>query len=148
MTSIIFSQSHQKTDQPIPISLKTMDIKMITGKKLYMKQLSKLVFLSSVLFTVIISCKKDENKVFLEDYKTPVLTASTTTINLAFANADKEAVKFSWTNPDYRFNTGISSQDVSYLVEIDKKGANFNGAGKQTVAVSKDLTLSLLTSQL
>jgi len=125
-----------------------MDIKMITGKKSYMKQLLKIVFLSSLLFTVINSCKKDENKVFLQDSKNPVLTASSATINLAFVNADKEAVKFSWTNPDYRFTTGISSQDVSYLVEIDKKGANFNGAGKQTVAVSKELTLSLLTSQL
>lgn len=113
-----------------------------------MKQLSKIVFLSSLLFTVIYSCKKDENKVFLQEGKSPVLTASTSTINLSFANADKEAVKFSWTNPDYRFNTGISSQDVSYLVEIDKKGANFNSTNKQTVAVSKDLTLSLLVSQL
>jgi starch-binding outer membrane protein SusE/F len=113
-----------------------------------MKHLSKLVFLSSLLFTVIISCKKDENKVFLEEGKNPVLTASTGTINLAFTNADKEAVKFSWTNPDYRFTTGISSQDVSYLVEIDKKGANFTSNNKQTVAVSKDLVLSLTVSQL
>jgi hypothetical protein len=108
-----------------------------------MKHLSKLVFLSSLLFTVIISCKKDENKVFLEEGKNPVLTASTGVINLAFANADREAVKFSWTNPDYRFTTGISSQDVSYLVEIDKKGANFTSNNKQTVAVSRELSLSL-----
>jgi hypothetical protein len=108
-----------------------------------MKHLSKLVFLSSLLFTVIISCKKDENKVFLEEGKNPVLTASTGTISLTFANADKEAVKFTWTNPDYRFTTGISSQDVSYLVEIDKKGANFTSNNKQTVAVSKELSLSL-----
>lgn len=124
-----------------------MDIKMITGKKLYMKHLSKLIFFSSLLFTVIISCKKDENKVFLEEGKDPALIASTNTINLSFANADKEAVKFSWTNPDYRFNTGISSQDVSYVVEIDKKGANFASTNKQSVAVSKDLSLSITVAQ-
>jgi hypothetical protein len=112
-----------------------------------MKHLSKLVFLSSLLFTVIISCKKDENKVFLEEGKNPVLTASTGVINLTFANADKEAVKLSWTNPDYRFTTGISSQDVSYLVEIDKKGANFTSNNKQTIAVSKDLVLSITVGQ-
>ena len=71
-----------------------------------MKHLSKIIFLSSLLFMVVISCKKDENKVFLEEGKDPVLTASTGAINLAFANADKEAVKLSWTNPDYRFTTG------------------------------------------
>lgn len=96
---------------------------------------------------VALSCKKDENKVFLVEGKAPALTASTGTIALAFINADKEAVKLSWTNPDYKFTTGVSSQDVSYLVEIDRKGNNFTSPSRQTVAVSKDLSLSLLVSQ-
>src|SRR5215216_224450 len=102
-----------------------------------MKHLSKIIFYSSLLLTVALSCKKDENKVFLEEGKAPALTASTGTIALAFINADKEAVKLSWTNPDYKFTTGISSQDVSYLVEIDRKGNNFTSSSRQTVAVSK-----------
>ncbi|MEO5563113.1 MAG: SusE domain-containing protein [Chitinophagaceae bacterium] len=112
-----------------------------------MKHLSKLIFYSSLLFTVALSCKKDENKVFLEGGTAPALTASTGTIALAFINADKEAVKFSWTNPNYKFTTGTSSQDVSYLVEIDKKGNNFTSNSRQTVAVSKELTLSLTVGQ-
>jgi len=113
-----------------------------------MKQLLKIVFLSSMLFTVIISCKKDENKVFLTGGNDPVLTASTPTISLTYANRDKEAVKLNWTNPNYQFTTGISSQDVSYIVEIDKKAANFGSSNKQSIAVSKELSLSLTVGQL
>jgi hypothetical protein len=43
------------------------------------------------------------------------LTASRVgTIPLSFANQGQEAIKLSWTNPDYTFTTGLSSQDVSY----------------------------------
>lgn len=113
-----------------------------------MKQLSKIVFLSSLLFTVIISCKKDENKIFLTGGNDPVLSASASTINLTYANRDNEAIKLNWTNPNYTFTTGISSQDVSYIVEIDKKAANFGSSNKQSIAVSKELSLSMTVGQL
>lgn len=105
------------------------------------------IFFSLLLALLIGACKKDENKVTFEGGTAPVLTASTNTINLAFANADNQAVKLSWTNPEYRFNTGVSSQDVNYVVEIDLAGANFNSANKQSVAVSRDLTITFTIAQ-
>ena len=52
------------------------------------------------------------------------------------------AIIFSWTNPDYKFTTGGSSHDVSYLLEYDTLGANFSSSIKQTISVSKDLSFS------
>lgn len=86
------------------------------------------IIFSILLTLVMVSCKKDENQVMFEGGTAPVLTASTSTINLAFANADNQAVKLSWTNPDYRFNTGVSSHDVNYVVEIDIAGAEIGRA--------------------
>lgn len=105
------------------------------------------IFFSLLLALLIGACKKDENKVTFEGGTAPELTASTNTINLAFVNADNQAVKLSWTNPEYRFNTGVSSQDVNYVVEIDLAGANFNSANKQSVAVSRDLTITFTIAQ-
>lgn len=110
--------------------------------------MKKYSIIFSILLTLaMVSCKKDENQVMFEGGTAPVLTASTSTINLAFANADNQAVKLSWTNPDYRFNTGVSSHDVNYVVEIDIAGAGFNSANKQSVAVSRDLTVAFTIGQ-
>lgn len=113
-----------------------------------MKHIFKLLALSSVLAVLLVACKKDEHKDYYIGGNPPVLTSSTTTPALSFANADKPALTLTWTNPNYRFSTGSSSQDVSYLVEIDTAGANFTNPQKQTVSVSKDLSVSFLVSQL
>ncbi len=113
-----------------------------------MKHVTKLFYF--LLFTVVISsCKKDEIKNYYEGGTAPVLTANkATTIGLKYDDRDLEAVKFNWTNPNYQFTTGISSQDVSYVVEIDKNGANFTSANKQSVSISKDLSLTITQNQL
>jgi starch-binding outer membrane protein SusE/F len=109
-----------------------------------MKKILKPLIFSSLLLALFAACKKDENKVILEGATSPVLTPSITTPNLplSFANKDKEALKLSWTNPNYTFNTGVSSQDVTYQIEIDTAGVNFTGKKKQTVSVSKELSKS------
>lgn len=113
-----------------------------------MKNIFKLLFGFFFIMAVFLSCKKDENKIFLEEGTPPVLTASVvSSIPLSFANADKEAIKLSWTNPNYQFTTGVSSQDVTYLVEIDTAGANFTNPKKQTIAISKELSLSITVAQ-
>lgn len=95
------------------------------------------------------SCEKDENKIYLEGGTPPVLSSSVSgDLNLSYANADQQALVLTWTNPNYQFTTGISSQDVSYLVEIDTAGANFTNPKKKVIAVSKDLSIAFLTSQL
>lgn len=112
-----------------------------------MKKLTTYILLSSMLVVSMTACKKDEHKVFYEGGTAPVLTASSNTIDLAFANAANNVLKLTWTNPEYQFNTGSSSQDVNYLVEIDVAGNNFNGVNKQTVAVSRDLSASFTVGQ-
>jgi starch-binding outer membrane protein SusE/F len=115
-----------------------------------MKNVIKLL-LSAFLFTsCLIACKKDENKVYFEGGTNPVLSSSVTgpDLPLTYVNRDKEAVKFTWTNPDYKFNTGISSQDVNYQIEIDTVGANFTNPNKQTISVSKDLSRSIGVSEI
>ncbi|MEO7766473.1 MAG: SusE domain-containing protein [Ferruginibacter sp.] len=114
-----------------------------------MKNIIKHLFFLSMLAVLIASCKKDEHKVYFQGGTNPVLSSSVTStvLPLSFANKDNQALKLSWTNPDYKFNTGISSQDVSYQVEIDTTGANFTSNKKQTVSVSKDLSRTFTGSE-
>lgn len=114
-----------------------------------MSTINKLLTGLALATVMISSCKKDENKVFYEGGTAPVLIASASgSIPLAFANSEKDAVKLDWTNPDYQFNTGVSSQSVTYLIEIDTVGANFTNPNKQTIAISNDLTKTLTQGQL
>jgi len=108
-----------------------------------MKNISKIVFLSLLLTTILWSCSKDEKKIYFEGGTAPVLAASSPEINLSFLTATDEAVTFSWTNPNYQFTTGISSQDVSYVIEIDTTGSDFTNPNKKAIAVSKDLSLTI-----
>lgn len=108
-----------------------------------MKKFLKLIFISSLLIFTIFSCKKDEHKIYLEGGTPPVLTSSVSdNIPLSNANKNNEALTLSWTNPAYQFTTGVSSQDVSYQIEIDTAGSNFTSPKKQTIAISKDLSKS------
>lgn len=107
------------------------------------------LLLSSFLLAFLWSCEKKESKIFYEGGTAPVLTASRTgNIPLAFATKDQEAIKLNWTNPNYQFTTGISSQNVSYQVEIDTTGANFTNPGKKVLALTNDLSLSITQEQL
>jgi starch-binding outer membrane protein SusE/F len=114
-----------------------------------MKIISKFLitaFLPAVMFW---SCEKDENKIYFEGGTPPVLSASVSgDLNLNYADADKEALELNWTNPNYQFTTGISSQDVSYVIEIDTAGANFTNPQKQSIAVSKELSWSFTIAQI
>ena len=112
-----------------------------------MKKISKFVFLLFLLTTLVWSCSKDENKIYFEGGTAPVLAANKTAIALSFANSAGEAVTFTWNNPDYQFTTGISSQNVSYVLEIDTTGANFTNPNKKAIAISQELsqTISVAT---
>lgn len=110
---------------------------------LSMKKYFKFLLIPFILVFIISSCKKDEHKIFLEDGTAPVLDASVTgSIPLSYANKDNEALKLSWTNPDYKFTTGLSSHSVSYQIEIDTTGSDFTNPQKQTITVSGDLSKS------
>ena len=106
------------------------------------------MLLSTLLMTAFWSCEKDENKIFFEGGTAPVLTSTaTTTVPLAFANKDNQAMKISWTNPNYAFTTGVSSQDVAYEIQIDTTGANFSNPKKKALSISKDLNYTFTQNE-
>jgi len=95
---------------------------------------------SSLLF--LWSCEKEENKIYYEGGTAPVLAASATTLILTDANKNNPAVKFSWSNPNYNFTTGLSSQNVTYTLQVDTAGANFTNPGMQQVTIANDLSVN------
>jgi starch-binding outer membrane protein SusE/F len=106
------------------------------------------IFSIALLAISFTACKKDENKVFFEGGTAPVLTANKAVIPMTYLTRDNEAVVFNWTNPEYKFTTGVSSQDVSYLLEVDTTGANFTNPKRKQVSIAKDLSKSLTQAEL
>jgi len=104
-----------------------------------MNKLIRSLALLPVLALALGSCEKEENMVYFEGGDEPVLTASTNTVVLDPARESENAVTFRWTNPDYRFTTGVSSQDVNYLLEFDVAGGNFASPNKYTTNIARDL---------
>lgn len=114
-----------------------------------MKSILKLISLSLVLATCLWSCTKDENREYITGGTNPVLKVnSTTALVLNVINKDNLALSFSWTNPNYMFNTGVSSQDVSYALQFDTTGANFTNPKMQTKSISNDLATTLTVKEL
>lgn len=109
----------------------------------------KTYFLSALMLTLAITgCKKDENKIYFEGGTNPVLTASTTAaMTLLPANQANTAIKFSWTNPNYKFTTGVSSQDVNYILQVDTTGSNFSNPNKQEISISKELDVTFTVKE-
>ncbi len=114
-----------------------------------MKNLIKLLFGTVFTAAIILSCKKDENKVYFEGGTNPVLTASSTA-NLFLDSTKKNSVAltFNWTNPNYKLNTGISSQTVTYILQVDTTGANFSNPNIQETSISADLSVAFTVKQI
>lgn len=116
-----------------------------------MKYISKILLLSSLMITALWSCKKDENQIFFAGGTAPVLkssVASATVMPLDVANKDATAFVLSWTNPNYSFTTGVSSQSVDYTIEIDTTGANFTSPSKKQITLSSDLSKTITVGDL
>ena len=113
-----------------------------------MKNIFNKLFLLSLAVIVFASCKKDENQIQFLGGTNPVLSADRTdVIPLSFLTKDEEAITFNWSNPNYSFTTGVSSQDVNYTLEIDIAGANFSSPNVKRIAISKDLSISYTQNQ-
>jgi hypothetical protein len=97
---------------------------------------------------VLTACDKKENKVMFGNANAPVLKASTTAVALVPGKEADNAITFNWTNPDYFFNTGISSHNVNYNLELGVEGANFGGANRYSTTVTSDLMRSFTVGSL
>ena len=114
-----------------------------------MKKIVKQLFFFSLLVAFFASCKKDENQLVYSGGTAPVLTASSTTAKILDSTLKNTiTINFSWTNPNYQFNTGVSSQDVTYFLQVDTTGANFTSPLLQQVSISKDLSVSFTVKEL
>ena len=113
-----------------------------------MKKYFKLLAFSISALLMLAGCEKEENRVYFEGGTAPVLSASKTAVSLTPATQDQNAVTFNWTNPDYRFTTGVSSQDVTYTFEIDTVGSNFSGAFHYVTAFARDISKSFTQKEL
>ena len=109
-----------------------------------MKKIAQILSVAIMLTAVLGSCKKDEQRVIFNAGTSPVLASSVTgNIPLGYATAGNEALSLTWSNPNYQFNTGVSSYDVSYQMEIDTTGSNFTNPGKKVIAINKNLSTSI-----
>lgn len=108
-----------------------------------MKKIIQPLFIAISSMVLLASCSKEEEREIFLGGTAPVLTASVSgTIPLGFATENNPAVKFSWTNPEYDFASGVSSQDVNYTLEVDVAGQGFAGATKKSISISKDLSIA------
>jgi starch-binding outer membrane protein SusE/F len=97
---------------------------------------------------IVTGCEKEDNRAQFEGGTPPSLTGSKTIVRLTPATENEVAIVFNWTNPNYRFNTGTSSQDVSYSLEIDTLGRNFNSPNKIVLSLSKELSKTFTEKEL
>lgn len=112
------------------------------------KNISHLLLVSTVLLAFM-ACKKIENQVIFNGGTAPVLTASSAgPIVLIKDKKTDNAITLSWTNPQYMFNTGVSSQNVNYILQVDTAGKNFSTAKLQEMSISSDLGVTLTAQQL
>lgn len=115
-----------------------------------MKQIITFLF-AAALMAGFGSCEKVENKVKFEGGTAPVLSASVpagSEVPLDSKNKGNIALTLNWTNPDYMFNTGVSSQDVTYIIQVDNVGDNFSSPDIQEKSVARDLSTTLTSKEL
>ncbi len=110
-----------------------------------MNTINKIAVISLLAAFIFTSCKRDISTINYQGGTPPVLTA-TELANVEYANADQTALILNWTNPNYQFTTGVSSQDVTYTIMIDTVGSNFSKPYQ--ISVSKNLTYSFTVSQM
>lgn len=114
-----------------------------------MKNILKLLFSIMLPVLLMVSCKKAENQEYYEGGTAPVLSSDVSApMVLDPLRKNVQAVKFSWTNPNYRFTTGVSSQDVGYTLQIDTAGSDFINPDLGELSFSKDLSTALTVGEL
>ena len=77
------------------------------------------------------SCEKDEVRTVLNVGSAPILTATPTTVVLLQANANNDAVKFTYTPATFGFDAA-----VTYVLQISKGGTSFASASTTEVGLS------------
>ena len=113
------------------------------------KYLNKLLVFAGVGLLLLSSCTKQETQIYFEGGSKPVLSANLTdTIPLLPVDSSNTAITFTYTNPNYIFSNGISSQNVTYSIQVDTVGSNFSNPALQTVTGNLNLSTSITVKDL
>jgi hypothetical protein len=108
-----------------------------------MKKIIQSLLYLSIAIVFFASCQKDEARDTYLGGNAPTLSASSKdSIGLNYNTENDPAVTFSWTNPNYKFASGVSSQNVNYTLEMDTTGANFGSPNKKSISISQDLSVT------
>jgi len=116
------------------------------------KSFHKLTYIAVAGLISLASCNKQQAIVTFEGGTAPVLTSTATdSISLPISDTTATAVTFNWTNPNYQFSDGVSSQDVTYYLEFDTTTSFNSGpeaAPLATVGISSSLSQTYTVAQL
>lgn len=108
-----------------------------------MKKIIQSFLYISIALVFFASCTKDEARDTYVSGTTPTLSATVKdSIGLNYLTETDPAITFKWTNPNYQFASGVSSQNVSYTLEMDIAGANFSSSNKKSISISQDLSVA------
>lgn len=87
-----------------------------------------------------VTCSNDETKITFLGGTAPVLTLSSTAdLVLTKAQENYSSLQFQWTNPEYQFSNGASTQDVYYTLQIDTTGSGFTNPKIAEVAYTNEV---------
>ena len=115
-----------------------------------MKNIIKFFVFTFFAAAIFQACKKDDKQITFDGGTPPNLTRLSGMGDsvLLRINRDMEFVSLAWTNPNYRFTTGNSSQDVVYVLQVDTVGSNFSNSKKFEKEISKSLSTSISVSDM
>ena len=96
-----------------------------------------MLFFSAAGILLLNSCQKEDSMVIFEGHENDVtLAVNNSAVELMKDQAASNALRFSWNNPNYTFNTGLSSHNVSYTLDLD---TNASFSSPVSASVMSDL---------
>lgn len=114
-----------------------------------MKNITKSLIGAFAMGLLFMSCSKEMNEITYQGGTAPVAAASNVAPTVLLkVNENNVWSTFSWTNPNYTFTTGVSSQDVTYTIQIDTTGANFTNPKLQEIVIAKDLSHAVTVKEI
>ncbi|AWW00476.1 SusE domain-containing protein [Arcticibacterium luteifluviistationis] len=106
-----------------------------------MKNILNKVYVLLGMVVLLSSCEKEEIRAVLDPAAKPVVTLSSSSLELSKENADANALTVSWEKPAFGFNAG-----AQYRILVGKAGSNFVEA--QVFSTGSDLSRSWTNKQL
>ncbi|MBK6936608.1 MAG: SusE domain-containing protein [Chitinophagaceae bacterium] len=103
-----------------------------------MKNIKKFLSITAVLVLVVTACRKVEDLPYYEEGKSVELSADKTAIAPTPADSITNVITFSWTNPEYKQDTGL----YKYILEMDSTGRNFAKEATKIVVGSRSVSLT------